>query len=148
MDSTGSVPSFRMTSCESGVRKLLSACRSRPMTSTGVPDGASKPRQAPAVYPGSPASEIVGRSGRSGHRLADELVDAGGARSWHIGEMAGHPGVAGSEQVRCVGSANGLCAGTARVKRAPWRRLQRVRNSPTTTARAAPCVVADNNICE
>src|SRR5207249_3240525 len=43
---------------------------SRSMTGRGVPAGATMPHQLVASYPGTPASEIVGTSGRAGTRAA------------------------------------------------------------------------------
>ena len=46
------------------------------MTSAGVLAGANRPYQASASYPGTPASETVGRSGKAGERSAEVTASA------------------------------------------------------------------------
>ena len=66
----GSLPSALSCSTTAGSMRIpVSSACNRPSTWTGRPAGATSPCQPVTAYPGKPASEIVGASGRLKNRF-------------------------------------------------------------------------------
>src|SRR6185312_15464412 len=87
---TGVAPSFSQAAFISGRETILVISRlSRSTIGLGVPAGAMKPTQSVAWKPGTPASAMVGTSGRMGERAVPVVPSARTMPPLIIGAMVG-----------------------------------------------------------